>query len=54
MLLALRIGFERLDAAELAFMPVFRVEYHFEVVNQVSLQGLAPSLETMGVGCKVF
>ena len=38
---------------ELAFMPAFNLDHHLFVVNQVSLLGLAPSLDAMGDGLKL-
>ena len=35
-------------------MPAFKMDHHLRVVNQVSLLGLAPSLDAMGVGRKLF
>ncbi len=35
-------------------MPAFKMEQHLLVVNQVALLGTAPSLDAMGVGCKLL
>ena len=35
-------------------MPAFKMDHHLLVVNQVSLLGLAPSLDAMGVGRKLL
>ena len=43
-----------IEEPELAFMPAFILDHHLLVVNQVSLLGLAPSLDAMGLGRKLL
>ena len=56
--MALRsLTIEKPDSIEepaLTFMPAFKMDHHLLVVNQVSLLGLAPSLDAMGVGRKLL